>query len=85
MDPIFYCFGLFVLLAGVSTLMFLAASMNSSRISQAEETKRSCDRVYIISNSDRPDGLHGLYWPNVSEDQQDRGSRLSRAPKWSRK
>lgn len=37
MNPVLICFGTFFLLSFLSTLLFVAASMNSSRISQAEE------------------------------------------------
>jgi len=37
MNPLMICLGIFILLSGFSTLLFLAASMNSSRMSQAYE------------------------------------------------
>jgi hypothetical protein len=37
MNPVLICLGSFILMSFLSTLLFVAASMNSSRISQAEE------------------------------------------------
>lgn len=37
MNPVLLCLGTFLLLSFLSTLLFVAASMNSSRISQSEE------------------------------------------------
>ena len=37
MNPVLVCFGIFLLLSATSTLLYVAASMNSSRISQAED------------------------------------------------
>lgn len=37
MNPVLLCLGTFLLLSFLSTVLFVAASMNSSRISQSEE------------------------------------------------
>jgi hypothetical protein len=37
MNPVLVCLGAFILMSFLSTLLFVAASMNSSRISQSEE------------------------------------------------
>jgi hypothetical protein len=37
MNPVLFCLGSFILMSFLSTLLFVAASMNSSRISQVEE------------------------------------------------
>lgn len=37
MNPVLICLGSFILLSFLATLLFVAASMNSSRISQEEE------------------------------------------------
>jgi hypothetical protein len=41
MSPVVYCCGIGILLSGLATILFLIASMRSSRLSQQEESHES--------------------------------------------